>query len=432
MALASGEGGARLPHGDATPIAILAGGGTLPLDIANALRDRGAGVHLTVIEGAADADFSDYDTVSIGIGQTGKMINALSRDGAKRMVLAGTVKRPDLSALKIDLGFVRHLPTILGLLRGGDDHLLRKVASFFERQGLVPVGIADVAPELLTGEGALGRGLSPMALEQVPVAFNVLHKLAPYDVGQAIVVSGKRVVAIEGAEGTEGLLGRIARDGRTCDPAQTVLLKTVKPGQDLRFDLPTIGPDTPGQCAAAGVGAVVLGAGVTLIAARAATRAQGEAENVAIAGVRVPRQHVGASVVGDGSFVCLGRRQPSHILPCDSQLGLNVLASLADCLPTTGVIVSHEQVLAIGIDETPDALAQRAQALRQWGRRKRRGGQGVLALSDCDVALVESVPQLAEAGLAGIALDACPANVRPSLVAAVDRHGLCLMSRAPV
>jgi DUF1009 family protein len=132
------------------------------------------------------------------------------------------------------------------------------------------VGIKDVAPDLLMPEGCLTRAVpDDHASGDIARGRAVLAALSPFDIGQAAVVIDGHVVAVEDIEGTDGLLARVVRlrgEGRIRARAgRGVLVKAPKSGQDLRFDLPTVGPRTVQGAAAAGIGGVAIVAGNTIV-----------------------------------------------------------------------------------------------------------------------------------------------------------------------
>ena len=192
----------------APAISILACGGGLPLEIAEILKAKGRDVNIVSIAGMADADYTGFELTSVSIGRIGALIKALRKDGIREMIIAGHARRPDLRSLNIDAGFVRNLPTILGLMRGGDDQVLRQIAGFFERNGLSVKSIEEVAPELLTPSGPLNRQPTPAAERGARRGLALIHRLGSFDVGQAVILDDDRVIAIEGAEGTNGLMSR--------------------------------------------------------------------------------------------------------------------------------------------------------------------------------------------------------------------------------
>ena len=169
------------------------------------------------------------------------------------------MRRPDLSKVRPDLGLLLNVPAILGIIAaGGDDGVLTRVVWFFERQGFTVVSPAAVAPELLVGEGPLGA-VRASASDTADVArgFEVVRALGAYDVGQAVVVADGRIEAVEDAGGTDAMLARVAAlrraSGRLGAKPSGVLVKRPKPRQELRVDLPAIGPDTAKRAIEAGL-----------------------------------------------------------------------------------------------------------------------------------------------------------------------------------
>jgi DUF1009 family protein len=154
--------------------------------------------------------------------------------------------------------------------RGGDDHLLSGIGRILEQDGFRMVGIKDVAPDLLVPEGCLTRAIPDGdAVTDIATGQQVLSALSPFDIGQAAVVIDGHVVGVEDIEGTDGLLARVARlrrEGRIrARTGRGVLVKAPKSTQDLRFDLPTIGPRTIGGAAAAGLAGLAIAAGNTIV-----------------------------------------------------------------------------------------------------------------------------------------------------------------------
>jgi DUF1009 family protein len=176
------------------------------------------------------------------------------------------------------------LPKIIRAYRGGDNHLLTGVSKLFEEQGFHLVGAHEVAPEILVPQGALGRvDASETDRDDIAFGFAYLQASGAFDIGQAAVVAGKRILAVEAAEGTDQMLARVAElraNGRVSVPAGAgVLVKAPKPGQDQRFDLPSIGPQTVTGVARAGLAGIAVVADKTVIAdaegvAREADRAE--------------------------------------------------------------------------------------------------------------------------------------------------------------
>jgi UDP-2,3-diacylglucosamine hydrolase len=258
------------------PLAIIAGGGTLPAALAEAAIARGRAVHVIAIRGEADEAIAHFPHTWLKWGEVGKLFATLEDRGCRDLVIIGAVSRPDLANVRFDFGAIRNLPFLLSLGMGGDDHMLSSVVRFLEGKGYRVHGAGDVAPELLAGQGKLGaKAPSPEDRADIETAFRVVAALGRLDVGQAVVVVKGHVLAVEAAEGTDAMLARCSElrrgaSGRRRAPTG-VLAKAPKPGQEERVDLPTIGPDTVEKAASAGLAGIAVAAGRVLIAERSAT-----------------------------------------------------------------------------------------------------------------------------------------------------------------
>jgi DUF1009 family protein len=256
----------------AEPLAMLCGGGSLPQAVADAAARGGRKVVLFPFRGAAGGEWIErYPHHWCYIGQFGKFVRLAKADGCTDVVFIGSLIRPALWQLRLDWGAIKLIPRIVAAFRGGDNHLLSNVAKLVEAEGFHLVGAHDVAPEILVPAGALGR-VQPNDSDRADIAagFDYLRATGPYDVGQAVVVANKHIVAVEAAEGTDNMLARVAEmraAGRIRTPLGTgVLVKGPKRGQDLRFDMPSIGPQTVELAAKACLAGIAVVAGSTIIA----------------------------------------------------------------------------------------------------------------------------------------------------------------------
>ena len=254
-----------------SPIGLIAGGGVMPFAVADSLAARGISPILFALKGACDPlAVERFRHHWISVGQFGKATKLFRAEDCRDLVFIGTLVRPALSELRLDWGTLRVIGHLLTAFRGGDDHLLSGVGRILEKDGFRMVGIKDVAPDLLMPEGCLTRAApDDHAGTDIAKGRDVLRALSPFDIGQAAVVIDGHVVAVEDIEGTDGLLARVARlrgEGRIrARSGRGVLVKAPKSGQDLRFDLPTIGPRTIEGAAAAGLGGVAILAGNTIV-----------------------------------------------------------------------------------------------------------------------------------------------------------------------
>ncbi|MFY9770531.1 MAG: UDP-2,3-diacylglucosamine diphosphatase LpxI [Xanthobacteraceae bacterium] len=282
------------------PLAIICGGGSFPGAVADAVAARGRQPVMFGIKGWADAAvIGRYVHHWIALGQAGRFLRLAKAENCSEVLFIGTVLRPPLSALRLDWHTIKLMPRVIRFFRGGDDKLLSGVAGVVESGGLRVVGVKDVAPELFVPEGVLGAQ-RPSARDYGDIghALKLIATLGPFDVGQAAVVADGHVIAVEAAEGTDHMLARIAelrRLGRVSTPPGVgVLVKAPKPGQDRRFDLPSIGPRTIELVAGAGLAGLAVTAGSTMIAEAEAAIAAADRERIFVVGVREPGPGAGA------------------------------------------------------------------------------------------------------------------------------------------
>jgi DUF1009 family protein len=255
------------------PLAIVSGGGTLPFEVADAAIARGRKVLLFPIKGAADPQRAkSYPHRWIGLTQGRTLMRLMRKEGCRDVVLIGSLNRPSPWQILLSLhDILSMLPTLLGALRRGDNHLLSVVARFAERNGFHIIGAHEVAPEILVKKGSLtARQPSDIQRTSIDRGLALLNAIGSYDVGQGAVVINQNIVAVEGIEGTDAMLARVRdlrRSGRVATMAgEGVLVKAPKPQQDRRFDLPAIGPKTVRGVAEAGLAGLAVVAGQTVIA----------------------------------------------------------------------------------------------------------------------------------------------------------------------
>lgn len=257
------------------PLGIICGGGSIPISVAKAVQARGRPVMLFPLHGFADRAVERFPHQWIHLGAVGRLLSGLRKAGCRDVVLIGSLVRPRPWHVRFDLTTVFVLAKLVPHFRGGDDRLLKAVAAMFEERGFRLLGAHEVAPEILMDEGVAGK-VQPNAAERedVEVGHGLLQAMGSYDVGQAVAVANRHVIAVEAAEGTAGMLARIVElrgNGRLKLPARAgVLVKAPKPGQDRRVDLPAIGPDTVAQAKAAGLAGIAVEAGSTIVADTAA------------------------------------------------------------------------------------------------------------------------------------------------------------------
>lgn len=274
------------------PVAIVAGSGRLPALVARALDDAGREKRILAIRGFADRDLVRRADAVVDLLDIERALKCLDAWRPICVTLAGAVSRPSPLAVLNALAALRNKRELAELMARGDDHVLRGVVALLEERGHRVLGAHDLAPDLMAASGTIGaRVPSADSLRSIAIGLRCLSVLSPYDIGQALVVEGERVTAIEGAEGTDRMLARV----RSLKPGALsrtisrlpglrsrrgnvsgILVKSAKCGQDLRVDLPTIGPRTVAAAARAGLSGIAIGAGRTLVVDREAVAAEAD------------------------------------------------------------------------------------------------------------------------------------------------------------
>ncbi|EWY42150.1 hypothetical protein N825_19810 [Skermanella stibiiresistens SB22] len=267
-------------------LGIIAGGGDLPTRLVEACRAAGREIFVLGLEGHAERDNPALPVdLWSRLGAGGAMLDALRRAEVRDIVLAGRVRRPSLLELKPDW-YATRLFARIGARALGDDGLLRAVTTELEKEGFRVVASQDVLRDLLTPTGHLGaHGPDEQAEVDIARGIDVIRALGGLDVGQAVIVQQGLVLGVEAVEGTDALIDRCATLRR--DGPGGVLVKISKPGQDTRFDLPTIGKATIERCAAAGLRGIALESGKSITLDREAVIATADARGMFVVGLDV-------------------------------------------------------------------------------------------------------------------------------------------------
>ncbi|MDE2005398.1 MAG: UDP-2,3-diacylglucosamine diphosphatase LpxI [Rhodospirillales bacterium] len=269
----------------ATPLGILAGGGTLPARLASSVLATGRPVFAIALKGHADpALLAHIPHKTVRLGAAGAILDALRAAGCREIVLIGAVRRPALASLRPDAGGARILARIGRAAFAGDDGLLRAVIRVLEEEGFAVRAAQDFLPVILAPAGLLTRA-APDAAARADIARGVAvaRALGAADAGQGCVIQHGLVLALEAIEGTDAML---ARAGPLARPGPGgVLVKLAKPGQEQRADLPTLGAATIRAAAAAGLRGIAYGASTTLIADREALVAAADAAGLFLLGL---------------------------------------------------------------------------------------------------------------------------------------------------
>ncbi|RWC92077.1 DUF1009 domain-containing protein [Mesorhizobium sp. M8A.F.Ca.ET.165.01.1.1] len=253
-------------------VGIIAGGGSLPVEVAEGLAEGGHPPVIILVEGQADrqSELTVYEHESLALEDIGSLAALLRRRRISHLVLAGEIRRrPRLIDMRPSFGLLAVISSAAMALARGDDGLLKILTRGLEARGIKVVGAHEVVPKLVATEGPLTKAVPRRSdWRDIEAAHAAAKAIGALDIGQAAIAIGGRVIALEGIEGTGGLLERTQQlrgHGRLAGKTRGVLVKCAKPGQELRADLPSIGPQTVEAAHEAGLAGIAVEAGRSLI-----------------------------------------------------------------------------------------------------------------------------------------------------------------------
>lgn len=252
-------------------LGIIAGGGSIPKMLIEHCAAQGRDFFVLAIEGNADKALftDDIPHQWIRIGQAGTGFKRFAEEKVQDVIMIGTIKRPGFFDLVPDLRTTAFFAKV-GAKALGDDGILRALVNEIEAEGMTVRGIHEVMSDLLVKPGILGRHKpDKQALVDIRRGIDVALALGKLDVGQSVVVQQGLVLGVEGIEGTDELIRRCGEYRRKGDGG--VLVKLRKPQQDMRIDLPTIGPRSVSRAQESGLRGLVVHAGNGLIVDEAET-----------------------------------------------------------------------------------------------------------------------------------------------------------------
>jgi hypothetical protein len=263
-------------------IGLIAGNGRFPIIFADNAKRLGYSVSAVAHEGETDPELARHvDHIHwIKIGQFGKLIEALKGDGVQRAVMLGGIKKTHVfSTVRPDF---RALALAAKLIHLKDDDILRRVAEEIEQEGIQICESTFGLEGILVEDGTLTRREpSKKEWEDIRYGWDVGKQIGALDIGQCVVVKDRVIVAVEAVEGTDGAIrrgGELAHGG-------AVVVKRCKPQQDLRFDLPAVGPRTIEVMESVKASVLALEAGRGILLDRDETIAKANRAGIAIVGM---------------------------------------------------------------------------------------------------------------------------------------------------
>lgn len=260
------------PYEENNTLGVIAGGGTMPLMVVERAKQAGRRVVVVGLRQWANPVLRDMADVFYwcSVSRFGRHLRLLAREGAYRTILAGSVRKSDMYGR---FRILRNLPDLttlkLWFLRVPDkrtDSILRAVADMMAERGIHMEHCVKYCMDAMATEGVLSRQ-GPNAAQERDIAFGwpVAKEMGRLDIGQSIAVKEQEVIAVEAIEGTDRM---IERAGRLCRHGGWTLIKVSKPNQDMRFDVPTVGPDTIENLRTHGAKMLVIEADKTFIVDR--------------------------------------------------------------------------------------------------------------------------------------------------------------------
>jgi DUF1009 family protein len=284
-------------------LGLIAGNGRFPLMLLDAARAQGAEVVVAAIKEEAESELDARAAADAGIqvhwlslGELSKLIETFRTAGVTQAVMAGQVKHKQIfSSIRPDWQLAKLL---LNLRTRNPDMLLGAVAKVLSDQGIELISSTSYLEPLLARPGVL-TARTPTLPEEKDIAYGrmVAGAIAAYDIGQTVVVAGQAIVAVEAMEGTDAAIQRAGAIFATLDAGgeastlerRLTVVKVAKPKQDMRFDVPVIGPRTIQTMERAGASCLALEAGRTLIFDQEMVRELADAAGIAIVAAETAR-----------------------------------------------------------------------------------------------------------------------------------------------
>lgn len=261
-------------------IALIAGEGSLPVAIASRLTDQGnPPVVYSIRENIGELSKYALDIVYLSKPDLGSTIKDMKKRGITGVIMAGMVSKT--LAFKPSLFDFTTQKFLASLLFRDDHSLLGAIVDFIEKQGFKVLSYKEILADMLAQEGVIaGRTPDKDEKKDIDYGFGIANKLVPLSFGQTIIVNKMSVVAVEAMEGTDATM---LRAGSLCKSG--VVIKMMRLDQDVRYDIPTVGPGTLKNMAESGLTCLAVHAGSTLIVDPEEFRRIAEKEKISVVGV---------------------------------------------------------------------------------------------------------------------------------------------------
>ncbi len=263
-------------------LGLIAGNGQFPLIFCAAARAEGVEVIAVAHQGETPQAISDHAShvTWVRVGELGKIITTFHEAGVTQAVMAGGIyKTGAMTQIQPDargVAFISKLPSLK------DDVILRGVAQELEGEGITIVESTRFLSSLVPQEGILTRAEPDVQQWQdIRLGVAVAKEIGRWDIGQSVVVKRGTVLAVEGVEGTNAAIRR----GGTLSGEGGIVVKVSKPQQDLRFDVPAVGPDTITVMHEVKAAVLAIEAGKTLMIERSTLLARAQEMGIRVVAV---------------------------------------------------------------------------------------------------------------------------------------------------
>jgi DUF1009 family protein len=242
-------------------IGLIAGSGQFPLLLAKEAQKREIEIYAAAFIGEADPVLKEtaFNTEWLHLGQLKKLITYFKKNKITQALMAGAIKKTKIfTDIKPD---IKAISMIIGMRHTNDDAVLRAFATTLEKEGIKIMPSTYLMPELLAEQGCWTKKKpSKNQKKDIQLGFQIAKKIGELDIGQCVVIGGGSVLAIEAIEGTDAAIKRGGELGK----GAAVAIKTCKPNQDMRFDVPAVGVNTINKMKQSGVQALAIEAGKTI------------------------------------------------------------------------------------------------------------------------------------------------------------------------
>ncbi|MBT8037819.1 MAG: UDP-2,3-diacylglucosamine diphosphatase LpxI [Verrucomicrobiae bacterium] len=245
-------------------IGIISGSGIYPQTFIDAAREKAPDARLVMaaFKGETCEELADQANACawFRVGQLGKMIKFLGKEGATEAVMVGQIAPRNLFDLRPD---IRTAMLLARLKQKNAESIFGAIAEELAKDGITLLPATTFLEDIMPSEGHVcGPALKDSAIEDAQYGFQIAKETSRLDIGQTVVVRNGTVLAVEAFEGTNAC---IRRGGELGKGKEVTLAKVSKPNQDFRFDVPVVGPDTVKNCAKSGIGVIAIEANKTLL-----------------------------------------------------------------------------------------------------------------------------------------------------------------------